>query len=82
MTDNLIKLTFRVEGYDVLRNRMSSDGSEWLSSRYKQVYSQKLYSNNIPYCWFRRYMINHPYFKQRVKEKLPLLPKLKHLISK
>ena len=40
--------------YDILRNRVCADGSEWLKPRMKEFMQQRLRDNNLPYSTLAR----------------------------
>lgn len=40
--------------YDVMRNRVCADGSEWLKPRMKAFMQQRLRDNNVPYSTFKK----------------------------
>ena len=64
--------------YDKTRNRICSDGSEWLQSEMKEVMQSKLYETNKEYSPIKKYIVN----KNNNKSNLTQKQKIKRLKRK
>ena len=54
------------------RNRVCTDGSEWLGTDMKNFMNQKLYNNNDEYSLLKKKLINLSYQLRNIKKKLNL----------
>lgn len=55
--------------YGDIRNRIKSDGSEWLQPELKQFFNSRLYENNDEYNRIKRYRINSINMIKNISEK-------------
>lgn len=56
--------------YDLERNRVCADGSEWLKPRFKAFMHQRLCDNRTPYSVCNRWMVDAEMFVRKRKRKL------------